>query len=244
MIRDRVVRVVHRSPYSGQTQTGHVQVNVSRPRVTRILHGYETKTMLPPKTREFAERLLAHEGAAGKTTEPVEFPAFRVCETLRRPVSALLGVAGFRPLLSRALALAKAEAPNLSAVEVAPDGSLQCLGELGLQIDQDQYREGGVILIAHLLGVLFLVIGETVTSRLVTSQVLPHRGFLPKSGVSTDSEAILIEVDQLQGVSTRLDGLAEQYPSVTEALMTVAGSVRKVASVLGVLVAIRSPRPN
>jgi hypothetical protein len=200
--------------------------------------------MLPPKTRELAQRLLAYEGAAGKATEPAEFPAFRVCETLRRPVCELVGAAGFRPLLSRALALAKAEAPSLSAVEVAPDGSLQCLDELGLQIDQDQSRGGGVILVAHLLGVLFLVIGEAVTSRLVTSQVLPHRGFLPRSRESAGSEAILTEVDQLQGVGTRLDELAEQYPSVTQALMTIAGSVRNVAGVLGVLVAIRSPRPN
>jgi len=221
-----------------------MQVNVSRPRVTRILHGYETETMHPPKTQELAQRLLAYEGAAGKTTEPAEFPAFRVCETLRRPVCALVGVAGFRPLLSRALALAQAEAPSLSAVEIAPDGSLQCSDELGLQIDQDQFREGAIILIAHLLGVLFLVIGEAVTSRLVTSQLLPPRRFLPKSGVSIGPEAILTEVDQLQGVSTRLDGLAEQYPSVTQALMTIAGSVRNVAGVLGVLVAIRSPRPN
>jgi hypothetical protein len=232
------------SPHSGQTQTGHMKVNRFRPSVARILHGYGKEIMLPPMTRELAQRLLAYEGAAGKTSEPAEFPAFRACEMLRRPVCALVGVAGFHPLLSRALALAQAEAPSLSAVEIAPDGSLQCSDELGLQIDQDQFREGGIILIAHLLGVLFLVIGEAVTSRLVTFQVLPHRGFLPKSGVSIGSEAILTEVDQLHGVSTRLDGLAEQYPSVTQALMTIAGSVRSVAGVLGVLVAIRSPRPN
>ena len=88
------------------------------------------------------------------------------------------------------------------------------------------------------------MIGEAVTLRLVTSQVSHHLGFLLKRGVSLDPEAILTEVDQLQGVSTRLHGLAEQYPSVTEALMTIAGSVGNVASVLGVLVAIRSPRPN
>jgi hypothetical protein len=200
--------------------------------------------MLPPKTRDLAQRLLAYEGSAGPTSEPAEFAAFRVCEALRRPVCALVGVAGFRPLLSRALTLAKAEAPSLSAVEIVADGSLQFLDGLGPQIDEDQFRLGGVILVAHLLGVLFLVIGEAVTLRLVTSHVFHHLGFLPKRGVSLDPEAILTEVDQLQAVSTRLHGLAEQYPSVTEALMTIAGSVGNVASVLGVLVAIRSPRPN
>lgn len=56
-------------------------------------------------------------------------------------------------------------------------------------------------------------------------------------------EAILNEVDQLHSVSTRLEGLAEQHPPFTEALMTIAGNVRNTAVVLAVLVATRSPRP-
>jgi hypothetical protein len=36
-------------------------------------------------------------------------------------------------------------------------------------------------------------------------------------------EAILHEVDQLHNVSTRLEGLAEQHPPVSEALMTNRG---------------------
>jgi hypothetical protein len=50
-------------------------------------------------------------------------------------------------------------------------------------------------------------------------------------------EAILDEVDQLQNVSTRLEGLAEHHPHVTEALITIAGNVRSTATVLAVLVA-------
>ena len=52
-------------------------------------------------------------------------------------------------------------------------------------------------------------------------------------------EAILDEVDQLQNVSTRLEGLAEQNPPVSEALITIAGNVRSTATVLAVLVAIK-----
>jgi hypothetical protein len=98
--------------------------------------------MLPPQTRDLAQRLLAYEGAAGKTSEPTEFAAFRVCERLRQPLCALAGVAGFRSLLSRALTLARAEAPSLSAVQVAADGSLQGLDELRPQIDADQAQGG------------------------------------------------------------------------------------------------------
>ena len=83
--------------------------------------------MLPPQTRDLALRLLAYENAAGKTSEPTEFAAFGVCERLRQPLITLAGVAGFRSLLSRALTLARAEAPSLNAVQVAADGSLQGL---------------------------------------------------------------------------------------------------------------------
>ena len=56
-------------------------------------------------------------------------------------------------------------------------------------------------------------------------------------------EAILNEVDQLHSVSARLEGLAEQHPPVSEALVTIAGSVRNAAILLAVLVATRSPKP-
>ena len=56
-------------------------------------------------------------------------------------------------------------------------------------------------------------------------------------------EAILAEVEQLHGVSTRLEGLADEHPPVSEALTTIAGSVRNTAVVLAVLVATKSPKP-
>ena len=105
----------------------------------------ELKMILPPQTRDLAQRLLAYQNAAGKTSEPTEFAAFGVCERLRQPLITLAGVAGFRSLLSRALTLARAEAPSLSAVQVAADGSLQGLDDLEPQIDKDQAKEGGAM---------------------------------------------------------------------------------------------------
>jgi hypothetical protein len=55
-------------------------------------------------------------------------------------------------------------------------------------------------------------------------------------------EAILHEVEQLHQVSTRLDGLAEQHPPVSKALLTIAGSVRNTATLLAVLVATKGPK--
>jgi len=53
------------------------------------------------------------------------------------------------------------------------------------------------------------------------------------------STAILHEVQQLYNVSDRLDSLAEQHPLVSEALITISGSVRNTATLLEVLVATK-----
>jgi hypothetical protein len=200
--------------------------------------------MLPTQTRDLAQRLLAYENAEGKTSERKEFAAVRVCERLRQPLIKLAGVAGFRSLLSRALTLARAEAPGLSAVQVATDGSLQGLDALRPLVDADHAGEAGIILITELLGLLVRVVGEAMTLQLVTSEILPDFRFLSKSGLPIGFEAILKEVDDLQGVSARLEGLAEQYPPVTEALMTLSGNVLNTATVLAVVAAIKSPKPN
>ena len=50
---------------------------------------------------------------------------------------------------------------------------------------------------------------------------------------------ILHEVQQLYRVSDRLDDLAEQHPLVSEALITISGSVRNTATLLEVLVATK-----
>jgi hypothetical protein len=52
-------------------------------------------------------------------------------------------------------------------------------------------------------------------------------------------EAILREVDQLNLVGDRIEGLAEHHPPVSEALITIAGNVRSTATVLAVLVETR-----
>ena len=51
------------------------------------------------------------------------------------------------------------------------------------------------------------------------------------------------EVDQLQNVSTRLEGLAEHHPLMSEPLITIAGNVRNAATVLAVLIATKGPKP-
>jgi hypothetical protein len=129
-----------------------------------------------PESRHLAQRLLAYEAVAGENSEAAESAAFRVFAKLRRPLITLAGLAGFRSLLSRALTLARAEDPSLSAVQVAADGSLKGLDELGSQTDKEQARDGGVILIAQLIGLLLIFIGERLTLRLV-QDVWPEAAF-------------------------------------------------------------------
>ena len=82
-----------------------------------------------------------------------------------------MGVAGFQSLAFRALAQAKSEAPGLWAVQVAEDGSLQGLGEFDPQVGIDENRTGedGVILLARLLNLLRIFVGEALTLSLLRS---------------------------------------------------------------------------
>jgi len=140
-----------------------------------------------PESRYLAQRLLSYEVVAGKNSESTESAAFRVCAKLSRPLITLAGVAGFRSLLSRALTLARADAPSLSAVQVAADGSLKGLDELEPQIDKEQARDGGAILITQLIGLLLTFIGEGLTLRLV-QDVWPEATF---DGRVSDKERTL-----------------------------------------------------
>jgi ABC-type lipoprotein release transport system permease subunit len=132
-----------------------------------------------PGMRDLAHRLLTYEVGAGKTSEPMEFATtLRVYEKLRQSLSAFAGVAAFESLAFRALTQAKSEAPGLWGVQVAEDGSLQGLGKFDPQvgIDKNQTGEDGVILLARLLNLLPIFLGETLTLRLMRD-VWPEAAF-------------------------------------------------------------------
>jgi hypothetical protein len=117
--------------------------------------------------RNFAKRLIVYEASGNESSETKTPEVFHVCEKLRPHLATLMGNGGFRALLSRALALANAEDPWLRAVHVKSDGSLEGLEELHAQLDPDELFEGGVVLLAQLLGLLVTFIGENLTVRLV-----------------------------------------------------------------------------
>ena len=128
----------------------------------------------PPGMRDLAHRLLDYEVVAGKTSEPSGLATIRVYEKLRQSLSAFAGVVAFEVLAFRALTQAKSEAPSLWPVQIAADGSLQGLGEYEPQIDMDKdlaeklpAGDGGIVLIARLLGLLLIFLGEASTLSLL-----------------------------------------------------------------------------
>jgi len=132
------------------------------------------KMTTPEKMRELADRLLAYEAGATKTSEPIDSPTRRVYEKLRQSLVAFAGSTGFQLLAARALVLARPEAPSLDKARVTADGYLEGLDEFEPQINMDKSRagkhqagEGGAILIARLLGLLLTFSGEALVLSLL-----------------------------------------------------------------------------
>jgi hypothetical protein len=119
---------------------------------------------LSPQIRGLAQRLLTYECGAGV---PSRLAAVRVSKKLSRPFNTLVGAAGFRSLLSRALALGNTEIAFLKAIQVNEDGSLEGFDRVKAQFSNAELAKGEVIFIAHLLGLLVTFIGEDLTLVLI-----------------------------------------------------------------------------
>ncbi|MBK6540112.1 MAG: hypothetical protein IPG10_02260 [Flavobacteriales bacterium] len=118
-----------------------------------------------PPLRDLAERLLADERDPGEgASDP---PVARVCGKLGALLSKLAGAAGYRSLLSRALALAQVEAPALKTLHVLPDGKLIGFYEATEGTHKEEFARSEVALVAQLLGLLHTFIGEPLTLQLV-----------------------------------------------------------------------------
>jgi hypothetical protein len=119
--------------------------------------------------RDLAARLIAFELNAGESSEPIESAALRVYKKLRQSISAFAGAAAFQSLAFRALSQVQSEVPRLWAVQVAEDGSLEGLNDIRSQIDNDMDLAGeeGTILIARILNLLHIFLGEALTLSLL-----------------------------------------------------------------------------
>ena len=211
--------------------------------------------MLPPqKSRDLARSLVASETDASTKFLQTEAATVRVYERLRRQLGSSVGVDGFQALASRALALAKAESPALNAVQIAADGGLSGLGGVESQADAGKDGESGILLIAQLLALFLTFLGEATTLRLIEdlrSQVdvrsesaLATAATIPsaadEAARAVTFEDLLLEIDRLRSVSEHIETLADRHPGMEDGLMSVAGNLRSIATVLDVFTLIRS----
>jgi hypothetical protein len=204
------------------------------------------------KTRDLARSLVAGEADASTTSLHTEPATVRVYERLRRQLGAPVGTDGFQALASRALALAKAESPRLSAVQVTANGGLRGLGEVESQTDAD--GEVGIILIAQLLGLFLTFLGEATTLRLIedlrlqvdvraesaTTTIASAASAADGPAMAAAFEDLLLEIDRLRSVSKHIETLADKHPGMEDGLVSVAGNIRSIATVLDVFTLIRS----
>jgi hypothetical protein len=120
-----------------------------------------------PEIQDLARRLLAFEAKHLNSSDARVDVAVQVIEELRMRLIRFAGVDGFRSLLSRALALAKAEVPSLNIVHVGADGSLEGFDGIEGSEGAGTATQAGIILVAHFLELLVTFIGEPITLRLV-----------------------------------------------------------------------------
>jgi len=211
--------------------------------------------MLPPKkTQDLARSLVARELDPKSGSLHTAPATARVYDRLRRQLATPMGADGFQALASRALALAKAESPRLSAVQLTANGGLYGLDELETQTGADDDREAGVLLIAQLLGLFLTLLGEATTLRLIedlrlqmdagtetaTAPQSVNSSLAEEALVAKGFEDLLLEIDRLRSVSEHIEYLASTHPGMEDGLVSIAGSIRSIATVLDVFTLIRS----
>jgi hypothetical protein len=99
-----------------------------------------------------------------------------VCEKLRHPLGKLAGKAGFQALFSRALSLTKPDFPQLGHTKVNADGRLEGAAEIQPALNPEDVLRAEITLVAHMLELLYIFLGETLTSGLL-QDVWPNASF-------------------------------------------------------------------
>ena len=208
----------------------------------------------PKKTRDLARSLIAREADASASPLQTQLATVRVYEKLRRQLAAPVGIDGFQALASRALALARSESPQLTAVQVTANGSLHGLGEVESQTSAHEDGEAGIILIAQLLGLFLTFLGEATTLRLIEDlrlQVDASPDAAAAAANATDTAAngpamaaafedLLLEIDRLRSVGERIEILANKHAGMADGLVSVVGNIRSIATVLDIFTLIKS----
>jgi hypothetical protein len=131
---------------------------------------------------------------------------------------------------------------------------LRGLDEVESQTAPDEDGEAGIILIAQLLGLFLTFLGEATTLRLIEDLRLQADAHTESDTTTEDTvtsaadgpviaaafEDLLLEIDCLRNVGQRIEALADRHPGMEDGLVSVAGNISSIASVLDVFTLIRS----
>jgi hypothetical protein len=120
-----------------------------------------------PAIEKLARQLLADGPTGARSSNGEAGQAVRACERLRVPLTKFTGAAGFSSLLSRALTLARRQAPSLERLRVDADGSLAGFSDVQQDAEAAEAARAGEVLVAEFLGLLVTFIGERLTLSLV-----------------------------------------------------------------------------
>lgn len=109
--------------------------------------------------------LLRQESGGTGDPQVVAAAAERVCHTLRRELSELIGTGGVRALFARAVTRAQQRAPLLEGIETRPDGTLAGLAQALGAGSAPEAEDAGAAVIDEFLALLVSLMGEDVGLR-------------------------------------------------------------------------------
>ncbi|MGD0097484.1 MAG: hypothetical protein ABSB60_13390 [Terracidiphilus sp.] len=126
------------------------------------------------------------------------------------------------------------------------------LGEVESQAEEN--GDAGIVLIAQLLGLFLTFLGEATTLGLIedlrlqvdvrtepaTTTADTTVSGADEAAMNVTFEDLLLEIDRLRSVGEHIEILADRHPGMEDGLMSVAGNLRSIATVLDVFTLIRS----
>ncbi len=127
-------------------------------------------TVVSPAALELAQQLLRHEADGRLGAEALAAAAERVGGRMRGRLTDLVGLAGYHALFARALRLAQEEIPALKRItlDTNAEGGLRGIREFaGAQVDDSAAAAGLTAILANLIGLLVVFVGEDLAIRLV-----------------------------------------------------------------------------
>jgi hypothetical protein len=123
-------------------------------------------TQVSAVATEAARQFWAHDALNAGTPEEIAAAAEQGCARLRAVLTRWIGSDGYRALVDRALAQARAEHPAIASLQ-CQGGDVQGVAAAVGAYSAAEVREGILALVALLVDLLSRLIGEEMATRLV-----------------------------------------------------------------------------